>query len=93
MELFGKQWRGEHKQPYPGGIARELIPYSLLSLYKNGYNYKYTGVKKHNGKQGYEVILTPEQEQNVTSITLFDVEKHTNRYISRYCKVTKRSTR
>lgn len=48
-----------------------INPYSLLSIYKNGYNYKYAGVKSRNGKQGYEVILTPEKKQDITAITLF----------------------
>lgn len=48
-----------------------INPYALLSIYKNGYNYKYTGVKSRNGKQGYEVILTPEKKQDIASITLF----------------------
>lgn len=48
-----------------------INPYSLLSIYKNGYNYKYAGVKSRNGKQGYEVILTPEKKQDIASITLF----------------------
>lgn len=48
-----------------------INPYALLSIYKNGYNYKYAGVKSRNGKQGYEVILTPEKKQDITAITLF----------------------
>lgn len=48
-----------------------INPYSLLSIYKNGYNYKYAGMKSRNGKQGYEVILTPEKKQDIAAITLF----------------------
>lgn len=48
-----------------------INPYSLLSIYKKGYNYKYAGTKSRNGKQGYEVILTPESKQDIASITLF----------------------
>ena len=48
-----------------------INPYALLSIYKNGYNYKYAGTKSRNGKQGFEVILTPENKQDITSITLF----------------------
>ena len=33
-----------------------INPYALLSIYKSGYNYKYTGIKSRNGKQGFEVI-------------------------------------
>lgn len=48
-----------------------INPYSLLSIYKNGYNYKYAGMKSRNGKQGYEVILSPEKKQDIAAITLF----------------------
>lgn len=48
-----------------------INPYALLSIYKNGYNYKYAGMKSRNGKQGYEVILTPEKKQDIAAITLF----------------------
>ena len=52
-----------------------INPYALLSIYKSGYNYKYTGIKSRNGKQGFEVILTPENKQDITSITLLKVEQ------------------
>lgn len=48
-----------------------IHPYALLSIYKKGYNYRYAGSKKRNGQQGYEVILTPEEKQDIASITLF----------------------
>lgn len=48
-----------------------INPYALLSIYKSGYNYTYAGSKKRNGKQGFEVILTPEKKQDITSVTLF----------------------
>lgn len=48
-----------------------INPYSLLSLYKNGYNYKYLGTKSRNGKQGFEVVLTPEKKKDIHSIILF----------------------
>lgn len=47
-----------------------INPYALLTIYKSGYNYKYAGLKSRNGKQGYEVVLTPEKKQDVTSIML-----------------------
>lgn len=56
-------------------------PYALLSLYKNGYNYKYAGTKSRNGKQGYEVILTPEKEGDIVSITLFVTRAYRPVYI------------
>lgn len=58
-----------------------INPYSLLSIYKKGYNYKYAGAKSRNGKQGYEVILTPEREQDIASITLFVSKTYQPLYI------------
>lgn len=58
-----------------------INPYSLLSLYENGYNYKYEGAKTRNGKHGYEVILTPEKQQDVASITLFVSKTYEPLYI------------
>lgn len=58
-----------------------INPYSLLSLYKKGYNYKYAGTKSRNGKQGYEVILTPESKQDIASITLFVSKTYQPLYI------------
>ncbi|WP_455671737.1 LolA-like putative outer membrane lipoprotein chaperone [Phocaeicola sp.] len=58
-----------------------INPYSLLSLYKNGYNYKYAGAKSRNGKQGYEIILTPEKKQDIASITLFVTQTYQPLYI------------
>lgn len=58
-----------------------INPYALLSIYKNGYNYKYAGTKSCNGKQGFEVILTPENKQDITSITLFVSQTYQPLYI------------
>ena len=58
-----------------------INPYALLSIYKNGYNYKYAGTKSRNGKQGFEVILTPENKQDITSITLFVSQTYQPLYI------------
>ena len=49
-----------------------INPYALLSIYKSGYNYKYTG---------FEVILTPENKQDITSITLFVSQTYQPLYI------------
>lgn len=58
-----------------------INPYALLSIYKNGYNYKYAGTKTRNGRQGFEVILTPEQKQDIASITLFVSKTYQPLYI------------
>lgn len=49
-----------------------INPYALLDMYRNGYSYKYNGVKTKAGKQGYEVMLTPlNKKQDIRSIILF----------------------
>lgn len=58
-----------------------INPYALLSVYKNGYNYRYAGVKNRNGKQGYEVVLKPEKNQDIASVTLFVSKAYQPLYI------------
>lgn len=60
---------------------QSINPYALLSLYKQGYNYRYEGLKSRNGKQGYEVVLTPEKPQDIASITLFVSKAYQPLYI------------
>lgn len=47
-----------------------MNPYALAGMYEEGFNYEYAGTKTRNGRQGEEVVLTPETEQDVKSITL-----------------------
>lgn len=50
---------------------RAINPYAWLSLYKQGFNYRYSGVKTREGKQGHEIVLTPQtKQQDIQSITL-----------------------
>lgn len=49
---------------------RAINPYAWLSLYKQGFNYRYSGVKTREGKQGHEIVLTPQTKQDIQSITL-----------------------
>ena len=65
----------------PPEELQTINPYALLSIYKSGYNYKYTGIKSRNGQQGFEVILTPENKQDITSITLFVSQTYQPLYI------------
>ncbi len=58
-----------------------IHPYAILSLYKNGYNYKYIGIKTRNGKSGHEVVLTPEQKRDISAITLFVSREYQPIYI------------
>lgn len=46
-------------------------PYVLIQSFKEGYHYQYKGKSTHNGKTGYKVILIPEQEHTIKTITLF----------------------
>lgn len=49
-----------------------INPYSLISQYRQGYNYKYNGSKSINGRQGDELILTPTgKNKDISRITLF----------------------
>ena len=56
-------------EPSPEEV-QSVNPYALVNSYKQGFNYRYAGTKSHKGKQGEEVILTPETEQDVKSITI-----------------------
>lgn len=49
---------------------RAINPYAWLSLYKQGFYYRYSGVKTREGKQGHEIVLTPQTKQDIQSITL-----------------------
>lgn len=57
-------------------------PYSLLNMYRNGFNYKYSGSKKRNGKMCQEVVLIPETSQDIKSITVAVNSKMQPEYIS-----------
>ena len=50
---------------------QHVNPYLLMKSYKQGYNYKFIGNRTINGKRGYEIILTPQKTQDISSITLF----------------------
>ncbi len=58
-----------------------INPYALIQSYKKGYQYQYRGKVKQNGTSGYEVLLTPEQEQTLKSITLIVSENYLPIYI------------
>lgn len=58
-----------------------ISPYALLAAVQKGYNYRYVGSKSRNGKQGYEVILTPEHPQDVRTILLFVSKTYAPLYI------------
>ena len=53
-----------------------INPYALIQSYKNGYQYQYKGKRKQDGIIGHEVILIPEQESTLKTITLFISDKY-----------------
>lgn len=60
-----------------------INPYRWIKAYKENYDYKLSETKTKNGIKGYEIILTPEEKQSITSINMFLSEK----YIPIYIKV------
>lgn len=60
---------------------QSISPYALLTAVQRGYNCRYVGSKSRNGKQGYEVLLTPEHKQDVQSVTLFVSKAYAPLYI------------
>lgn len=49
---------------------QSVNPYALITSYNALFNYRYTGTKTRNGKQGQEIVLTPRQKGEIKSITL-----------------------
>lgn len=47
-----------------------IHPYALISMWQNGFNYRYEGVSTYKGKQAQIVVLSPSSEQELKSITL-----------------------
>ena len=50
--------------------VQAINPYTMLGMYRNGFDYKYAGTKNRNGRSCKEVVLTPETEQDIKSITV-----------------------
>lgn len=62
---------------------QSINPYSLLNIYRQGYDYKLGGIKTINGKDGYEVILIPtDSKQNIAKIVLFITKTYQPFYIN-----------
>lgn len=48
-----------------------INPYSLVRMYRQGYDYRYGGTKTIRGRQGYEIVLTPTgKSKEIARITL-----------------------
>lgn len=55
--------------PTPEEI-QAVNPYTLVNMYKKGFNYSYLGYKTRNGKKGQEVVLFPLHNQDIRKIIL-----------------------
>ncbi len=55
--------------PTPEEI-QSINPYALLGMYKKGFGYSYEGLKVRNGKEGYEIRLTPINPEEIADIFL-----------------------
>ena len=62
---------------------QQINPYLLMKSYKSGYNYQYKGIHTINNQTGYEIVLTPLNQQDITSITLLI----STEYIPLYLKI------
>lgn len=47
-----------------------INPYALLSSYKQGYDLSYNGLVTRNGRQGYEINLTPQGKLEISYVSL-----------------------
>ena len=62
---------------------QQINPYLLMKSYKSGYNYQYKGNRTINHQTGYEIVLTPLKQQDISSITLLI----STEYIPLYIKI------
>ena len=66
--------------PTPEEI-QAVNPYALVTMYRNGFNYRYEGLKMRNGKRGQEVALIPQKQTDIRKIILSVNENHIPFYI------------
>lgn len=62
-------------------------PYMMIKSYHKGYNCQLVGNKTLDGKQGTEILLTPQKKQDISSITLFI----SSQYIPLYIKIEQKN--
>lgn len=62
---------------------QQVNPYLLMKSYDSAYNYQYKGNRTINNKTGYEIVLTPLNPQDISSITLL----LSTEYIPLYIKI------
>lgn len=58
-----------------------INPYTWISMYQQGFNYRYGGQKTLKGKSGEEIILTPKKKQDIKQITLLIGKNNVPQYI------------
>lgn len=58
-----------------------INPYTWISMYQQGFNYRYGGPKTLKGKSGEEIILTPKKKQDIKQITLLIGKNNVPQYI------------
>ena len=51
---------------------QSINPYSIITSYRQHYNYRYKGIIQQDGKQNYEILLTPRtsNNNNIVSVLL-----------------------
>ena len=58
-----------------------INPYTWISMYQQGFNYRYGGQKTLKGKSGEKIILTPKKKQDIKQITLLIGKNNVPQYI------------
>ena len=56
-------------------------PYSLITMYQNGFNYRYEGLKLRDNKRGEEITLIPQKRKDIRMISVCVDEKNIPFYI------------
>ena len=66
--------------PTPEEI-QAVNPYTLVTMYRKGFNYRYEGLKLRNNKRGHEITLIPHTQEDVRMITIYVGEDNIPFYI------------
>jgi len=76
MSTYVKETNEVNVQNYDQGDASELNPAKIYSLYKKGYDYKFTGEQKAAGQPVEVVELTPEKKNGQISKVQIAIAKN-----------------
>ena len=66
--------------PTPEEI-QAINPYALVTMHRKGFDYRYKGSKLRNGKLGNEIVLIPENKQDISMFILSVSEENLPFYI------------